>query len=213
MNETRKRFGRRLLASSKSNPWVTREIVQLERKIKRKRRKRKENEEEFLELSYLLKQKPSSAKGRYFPETLPNFMRNSPDKFWRHLKPRKERLEYIIENNEIASDPKDIADRFNIFFRGVFVNAEGAIEDFNFSATGSTMGDIIITEEGVFSLLLNLDVKKSTGPDKIPNEFLKRYAEWVSKFLTIIFQTSLKQHHVPPDWRSARVIPILKKRK
>lgn len=50
------------------------------------------------------------------------------------------------------------------------------------------ISDISIPEEGIFSLLLNIDPKKSPGIDSIPNAFLVRYAEWCSKFLCIMFQ-------------------------
>lgn len=57
---------------------------------------------------------------------------------------------------------------------------------------------------------MNLDAKKANGPDDIPTQFLQRYAEWVSHYLTLIFQKSLKTHSVPQDWRSAVVIPVFK---
>lgn len=59
-------------------------------------------------------------------------------------------------------------------------------------------------------MLLNLDTKKSPGPDKIPNAFLTRYAEWVAKYLSILFSRSLNEGQVPNDWRTARVQPVHK---
>lgn len=72
------------------------------------------------------------------------------------------------------------------------------------------IGDIRITEEGVLALMLNLDAKKSPGADGIPNAFLSRYAEWCSKYLTLIFEKSLSCAEVPTDWKYAKVIPIPK---
>lgn len=104
-----------------------------------------------------------------------------------------------------------MARRFNEYFGSVFVESNITAD----SSTGGTdslrsMPDITITEQGVFSLLLNIDSKKSPGPDNIPNEFLKRYAECISKYLTIIFRVSLEQHSVPRDWLCARVVPVHK---
>lgn len=48
-----------------------------------------------------------------------------------------------------------------------------------------------ITDAGIFNLLLQLDPKKGSGPDDIPNTFLKRYAECCSKYLGLIFRKSL----------------------
>lgn len=74
----------------------------------------------------------------------------------------------------------------------------------------SEMLDANRTYEGVFSLLLNINVKKSNGPDDIPNAFLRRYAEWIGHYLTIIFKASLEQKRVPNDWLVAKVVPIFK---
>lgn len=72
------------------------------------------------------------------------------------------------------------------------------------------MDDVEISREGVFELLLNLNAKKANGPDDTPTQFLRRYAEWASHYLTLIFQKSLKTHSLPQDWYSAVVIPVFK---
>lgn len=72
------------------------------------------------------------------------------------------------------------------------------------------MPDLVISEQGIFALLLNLNVKKAIGPDDIPNAFLMRYAGWCAKFLYIIFNISLTQGVLPDDWKIAKVIPVHK---
>ena len=67
-----------------------------------------------------------------------------------------------------------------------------------------------VTDAGILNLLLDLDPKKSSGPDNIPNEFLKRYAEWCSKFLGLIFRNSLTSSQLPDYWKIAKIIPIHK---
>lgn len=60
----------------------------------------------------------------------------------------------------------------------MFVNNDGAsIENLRSNTGRSIMKDLFIKEEGIFLLLLKKDIKKSIGPDKIPNEFFRRYAE------------------------------------
>lgn len=44
--------------------------------------------------------------------------------------------------------------------------------------------DVLITREGVLALLLNINMKKSAGPDNIPNSFLRCYAEQISEFIS-----------------------------
>lgn len=62
----------------------------------------------------------------------------------------------------------------------------------------------------MLSLLLNIDEKKGSGPDRIPNAFLKHYAEPVCKYLFLIFSKSLKYCQVPSKWESAKILPIHK---
>lgn len=69
---------------------------------------------------------------------------------------------------------------------------------------------IITTKAGIVSLLLNLDVEKSPGPDNIPNAFLKLYAELVADYLLILFNFSINFGVVPPDSKCAKVTPIHK---
>lgn len=59
-------------------------------------------------------------------------------------------------------------------------------------------------------MLLNLDAKKSCAPDRVCPDFLKRYAEWMSNYFTIIFEKSLHTHLLPRDWRRVVVIPVYK---
>lgn len=60
--------------------WVSSKIIQLKREIKRKRQRRSENEE-FSELSCLLKEKLVIAKNHYFFETLPNLIKYAQKRF------------------------------------------------------------------------------------------------------------------------------------
>lgn len=87
----------------------------------------------------------------------------------------------------------EIADEFNRFFQSVFTMPSDVRGDSNLQySCACPMEPLLFDQEGVFSRLLNLDAKKASGPDKIPTAFLKRYAEWVSFFLVIIFKNLSK---------------------
>lgn len=75
---------------------------------------------------------------------------------------------------------------------------------------GPTIQPLVITDAGVLNLLLGLDTKKACGPDNIPNQFFKRYAQWCSRYLGIIFRKSLSTFKLPEDWKIAKIIPIHK---
>lgn len=60
------------------------------------------------------------------------------------------------------------------------------------------------------SLLSSLNVAISTGPDGLPNTFLRRYAERVANYFTCIFSKSLRESEIPDDWFIAKVVPVRK---
>lgn len=191
------------------SPWITRDIIHMKRKIKRLRKK-KNKTSQLVRLRAELKQTLKESKKKFFDETLCRFLRTSPQKFWRYFSDRKEQVQEIRKEDEVLIKKEHIADHFNRFFQSVFTAND---DDVNLSTERllpSQMDNIIITQEGVFQQLLNLDAKKSNGPDNIPTQFLQRYAEWASRYLQLIFEKSLQTHSVPQDWRSAVVIPVFK---
>lgn len=146
------------------------------------------------------------AKDEYMNVTLSRFIKESPSKFWRYLnsKPRQ-------TSNPSPAEAIAKATEFNDYFVSVFTRDNGRKPDLSsLPGNRAKLDDLILTESGIFCLLLEIDPKKSCGPDSIPNAFLKRYAEWMSKFLLIIYVKSLKTGEIPDKWKTAKVIPIHK---
>lgn len=144
----------------KHNPWITREVIHAKRKVKRirKRMKRKPGAVTVNNLTAAvsdLKTKIKTAKSNYFTKTLPNFLKNSPSKFWSYLKPAKNNK----SNTPPEKDNPITADKMNNYFKSVFTVDDGNIPDIDTSAEG-TLESIIVNEAGVINLLLNLDTKK-----------------------------------------------------
>ena len=73
------------------------------------------------------------------------------------------------------------------------------------------MPDIIITTEGVASLLHGLNPNKATGPDDIPARILQLTANEIAPALQIIFQKPLDTGKLPLSWSQANIAPIFKK--
>lgn len=69
---------------------------------------------------------------------------------------------------------------------------------------------VVITQSRIFAKLLSLHSKKSTSPDKIPNAFLKKYAESLSHYLKIIFDASLQTCALPQEWLYSRFVPVFR---
>lgn len=200
----------RVKKTKQRNPWVTRDIIHAKRKLKRLRRK-KADFNDIQVLRQKIKMLLSAAKERFFNHTLSGFLRNSPEKFWRYLDKRKERVKQVTVGAELIADKTNMADHFNKYFQSVFARNTSQSDAHDEAHSRETSIDAIsFTQSGVFQQLIQLDEKKAIGPDGIPTCFLRRYAEWMSFYLVIIFRKSLVTHYLPQDWRTAIVIPVFK---
>ena len=70
-----------------------------------------------------------------------------------------------------------------------------------------------VSENFVRSQLRNLKPGKVLGLDNIPARLLIDAADIVAKPLTQFINLSLQSGTVPKDWKTARVVPLLKKGK
>lgn len=194
----------------KSNRWITHNIIHLKRRLRRARRKIPRNPEVIANLSTTVRAELKASKNHFLFQTLTEYMKRSPQKFWRYLSGSKSTISGITVNGTTCNDSVLVAEEFNNYFNSVFTWNVVNSPIFNRSDKQSNDERIIISQEGILSLLLKLDTKKSAGPDMLPNEFLRRYCEWVSQFLFRIFSVSLREGKVPRDWLMARVVPLLK---
>lgn len=189
----------------RKNPWITRDILQAKRKLKRLRKSRSPA---IPEQNGKLKSMIKLAKEAYFTKSLPDFITSSPEKVWRYLSPPRSNITQMRIDDNVVSDRSKISFEFNRYFQSVFsteISESNTIPSDERSDAYS-----FISEQGIVSLLLSLNVKKSTGPDGLPNMFLRRYAEWVAKYFTCIFSRSFRESVIPDDWLIARVVPVKK---
>ena len=77
--------------------------------------------------------------------------------------------------------------------------------------TAPTIGDLKITTKGVEKQLSTLNINKASGPDQIPNIFIKQTAKESASVLAAHFTQSLQTENLPGDWLSADVSPIFRK--
>ena len=97
-------------------------------------------------------------------------------------------------------------------FQSVFVKEDHKIPVPKLGdTTAPTIGDLKITTKGVEKQLSTLNINKASGPDQIPNIFLKQTAKESASVLAALFTQSLQTGNLPDDWLSANVSPIFKK--
>lgn len=199
----------RLTRPQRNNPWITREILHAKRKVKRLQKAVKKtccsaNVSKLKTAISNFKIKTKQAKEDYFKVTLPSYITGNPQRVWKHFRPRKTGSpELTLEQKRAKSNI------YNNFFHSVFTKDNRKIPQL-LPPDITGINAIDVSDEGIFSLLLELDPKKSSGPDNFPNPFLKRYVQWCSKYLGLVFRKSLAVSELPEDWRKAKITPIPK---
>lgn len=68
----------------------------------------------------------------------------------------------------------------------------------------------IIDPSTVQRKLEHIDVYKSSGPDNVPNWFLRDFSIWLAEPICAIFNASVRTGIVPSSWKKANVVPIPK---
>ena len=133
--------------------------------------------------------------------------------FWSYIKSLRD------DNNGVAPIKAEgklhsiqKANLLNKQFQSVFVKEDHKIPVPKLGdTTAPTIGDLKITPKGVEKQLSTLNINKASGPDQIPNTFLKQIAKGSASVLTALFTQLLQTGNLPDDWLSANVSPIFKK--
>ena len=106
----------------------------------------------------------------------------------------------IKTGGRLETDPEQKANLLNNQFKSVFVQEDQSGPVPGLEGTGySTINDLQVTTKGVEKLLLNLVTHKASGPDQIPNIFLKTTVEQTAPILRALFGQSLASGEFPLD--------------
>ena len=70
----------------------------------------------------------------------------------------------------------------------------------------------VIPVQKVEKQLRNLDTSKAPGPDSVPSWVLKEFSQLLAGPVAAIYNSSLREGHVPRIWRAAYVSPLPKKK-
>lgn len=102
-------------------------------------------------------------------------------------------------DNVAVNENTEICEALNRYFCSVFTADNGIIPGFVPCVGAPPIDVVYISEEGIFLLLLKLDVKKSPGIDAITNAFFVRYGVCSAKYLCLTFKKSLSRAEFPSD--------------
>ena len=117
----------------------------------------------------------------------------------------------LKSNGDTHINSKSKAEALNNQFSSVFTKEDVSDIPDKGQSPHPDLPPIKITNHGVEKLLNGIKPHKATGPDEIPGRILKECATQLSPILAFIYQQSLDTGEVPPDWRTANIVPIFKK--
>ncbi|XP_065677331.1 uncharacterized protein LOC136092732 [Hydra vulgaris] len=115
-----------------------------------------------------------------------------------------------IENNEISTDSQVIANQLNRFFNSVFINESLTNMPTCENITEKICPTPLFNEKDIKKRLLNLNVHKSLGIDRIHPMFLNKCADSLARPLCMIFNQSFLTGTLPTSWLKANITPIFK---
>ena len=126
---------------------------------------------------------------------------------------------YINNNCEISSDPITISNKFNDYFSNVAKNARNNIphsskhfSEFLKNKNDKSFFISATTEKEIILCISSLDSNKSSGPFSIPLKILQLVKNDIAKPLAEIINLSFSTGQFPSKLKTAKVIPIFKKR-
>ena len=172
------------------------------------------------------------AKSEYFRNTL-NQKNLNPKDYWNHLKLLTGRKVNIVptivtgSNGNLITDPKSIADEFNISFISMADNllelrmntAESSTNDLEcrlklFVASRKPDDELFtippITTELIIKYVKSLSDNVATGPDNVPTYAIKQAISIAAGHLMFVINSFFSNGEFPDAWKMARVTPIFK---
>ena len=204
----------------KSQPWISTEVREgIKAKNKAWKEFKKDNStdkwNEFKRVRNESNRKVHECKCN-FELKVANEIKSNPKQFWNYVKSKsKKQTEFpdmISDNGEVISSDADKANCFNDYFSSVYTleNIE-QLPCLNNRSNNTSLSSIRITQELVEVELGKLNISKAAGPDNLHAKVLHELRKNISKPLSEIFNKSLAEGKLPPDWKSAILKPLHKK--
>ena len=147
-----------------------------------------------------------------------SYIKQDSKSFFAYIRSKQKVRDVVgpLKDNDglVITKGKEMADALNIYFSSVFT-----LEDKNnlpvheplLADNVECLTNMLITPAMIVTKIKKLKDNKSPGIDGITPKLLKEIAEEISVPLAIMFNLSLREGTVPPEWKHANVVPIFKK--
>lgn len=123
----------------------------------------------------------------------------------------------LLVNNELISDPKVVAEKFNNYFSTIASELQGKIKyfgkDFSFYLKNSNPNNFFINptdKNEIINIINNININKATGPHSIPSDILHLIKFNIAEPLAEIINLSFEKGLFFENLKLSKVIPIFK---
>jgi hypothetical protein len=153
---------------------------------------------------------------RQFENDIASKAKTQPKLLHSHIRRKTAVKEQVMKlqkgENRYTENDKEVCEELNKRFQEVFTIEQGEAPALNEEAANqATLEEFDLTSDEVKRCLLELDVTKAVGPDRISPWILKEGAEALSVPLSMVYNRSLETGDLPESWKTANVVPIYKK--
>ena len=198
----------------------------MNRDSRRQRRRKRKSFKRFLssrlDSDYQAAKKEAKALSRLtkklrkaFERDIAKEARKNPKAFWRYcrslMKTRADIGEILKADGSMTKGNEEKAKAFNDYFSSVFTKEDTnnipAFDDRQFLQKLQT---VTITPDKVKKKLKKLKATKCAGPDGFHPRVLRDCADSLALPLTLIFNKSLQEAHLPSTWKDANVKALYK---
>ena len=202
------------IPSRRNRPWLTKKLIQAIRRRNSiyKQAKATNNFTKYRQYRNKVVGMLRNAKMAYFGKLNP---RKSKE-FWKTCKllnRTSSSIPTLSNSATVAHTEIEKAELLNSFFASCFNQSHSPLDIADSHAIprpGEPCSSILCDEGLVCDLLASLDMSKSTGPDGVSAQMLKRTAACIAPSVTLLFNQSLREGIIPSDWKTSHVVPIPK---
>lgn len=207
--------------------WFDKNAVNLKNQVNNKHKKWKHTNSPDDRILYQNKRREYKEYVRKKHHEYKDYMQlliiDDPTNFHKHVKFSKKQSDDLPRsmnyNGIIAKSEEEIGELFRIFFESTYSKPNpNAIQLFNNSTEfGKLISNkcqyipqINIHEEMVASLINKLPLNLVSGPDNLPNVFLRKCSTNLIKPITSLLKMSFMNAKVPDIWRCSYIRPVFK---
>ena len=149
-----------------------------------------------------------------YEKKIANMLKSDPKLFHSYLRHRRVGRPNIgplkLGNGALTDNPLSMAECFVESFSSVFTVNEPANPEPH-QQSPNHLENISATSDEIAAAIATLDPKSSMGADGVHPRLLRNCGEQLSKPLSIIFASSLREGRLPAEWLKSIVTPIFKK--